>query len=109
MSSGGSNPWWIAVQLHASRANTAHQSGYEYVLPAGQSDTAAAPFFEFGMPVVIEDGPLQGLRAMVLGVDARQLLIVAVTLLHRTIAVELDPGWVDIEDPGRPMAKPRVH
>ena len=107
MSSGGSNPWWIAVQLHANRAKTAQHCGDEHVFPAEQ--TELAPLFELGTPVVIEDGPFEGVRAIVLGLDARQILIVAVTLLRRTIAVELDPAWVRIENLDRIAPKPFAH
>jgi len=63
--------------------------------------------FVLGTPVVIEDGLLQGLRGMVLGIDANERLIVAVTLLHRAIAVELDPDLVRIERAA--AGRPRVH
>ena len=65
--------------------------------------------FELGTPVVIEDGPLEGVRAISLGLDARQLLIVAVTLRRQTMAVKLDPAWVRIECPERPVPAPAAH
>jgi hypothetical protein len=108
MSSGGSNPWWIAVQVHASKAKTAHQSAQDHVLLAGPDEDDGS-MFELGTPVVIEDGPLEGVRAISLGLDARQLLIVAVTLRRQTVAVQLDPNWVRIECPDRPVPAPAAH
>jgi transcription antitermination factor NusG len=55
--------------------------------------------FRPGTSVVIEDGPLQGVRGTVVGMDDKQYLIVSVSLLRRSIAIELDPSWVRIEKP----------
>jgi hypothetical protein len=60
-----------------------------------------------GTSVVIEDGVLQGLRGVVLGIDRRERVIVAITLLRCVIAVELEPDGVRIERP--PVCAPLVH
>jgi transcription antitermination factor NusG len=54
--------------------------------------------FEPGTQVVVDEGPLQGLRGTVLGVDDNVRLIVAVTLLRGLIPVALDPGDVHCID-----------
>jgi transcription antitermination factor NusG len=48
------------------------------------------PFIKVGQKVEIERGPLQGLRGIVLRVKNVDRLIVSVSLLMRSVAVELD-------------------
>jgi transcription antitermination factor NusG len=52
------------------------------------------PMYQPGNVVVVEDGPLRGVSGTVLGIDDKEYLIVSITLLQRSIAVELDPRWV---------------
>jgi transcription antitermination factor NusG len=47
-----------------------------------------------GTNVSISGGPLRGLRGTVLRVDDRQYLVVSITLLQRSVAVEVHPSWV---------------
>jgi transcription antitermination factor NusG len=54
--------------------------------------------FELGTPIVVDEGPLQGLRGTVLGVDENLRLIVAMTLLRGSIPVALDPADVHCDD-----------
>jgi hypothetical protein len=65
--------------------------------------------FQPGTSVVIEDGPLHGVRGTVLATDNRQCVIVAVNLLRCSIAVELDPDSVRIENPDAPVPKLIFH
>jgi hypothetical protein len=48
--------------------------------------------FEPETSIVLGDGPLQGVRGTVLGVDESHQLIVAVTLQRGFILVKLDPA-----------------
>lgn len=61
--------------------------------------------FRAGMSVVIAAGPLCGVRGTVLSVDKRRYLVVSVTLLQRSIAVELRPSWVCHETDTEPFAE----
>ena len=54
--------------------------------------------FEPGTAIVVDEGPLQGLRGTVLGVDENLRLVVAMTLLRGVIPVALDPADVHCDD-----------
>ncbi len=59
------------------------------------------PMPGIGERVVIERGPLQGLEGILIGLKKRKRLIVSVTLLQRSVAVEVD--W----DSARPLKPPQ--
>jgi transcription antitermination factor NusG len=59
--------------------------------------------FRAGMPVVITAGPFRGVRGTIVGQDGRQYLVVSVTLLQRSVAVELCPTWVRHETISDPL------
>lgn len=65
--------------------------------------------FEPGSPVVIDDGPLQGMRGTVLGVDDNESVFVAVALLRGWVAVELDADWVRVEESMMPAPRALTH
>ena len=52
------------------------------------------PFLQRGQLVRIEAGPLSGLEGILLDWKSRHRLIVSVTLLQRSVAVEIDRLWV---------------
>jgi transcription antitermination factor NusG len=52
------------------------------------------PFLRVGHRVRIEYGPLSGLEGILLGFGARQRLVLSVTLLQRSVAVQVDEAWV---------------
>jgi transcription antitermination factor NusG len=52
------------------------------------------PFLQIGARVKIEHGALSGLDGILLGPRGRHRLIVSVTLLQRSVAVEIDGAWV---------------
>jgi hypothetical protein len=54
--------------------------------------------FEPGTAIVVDEGPLQGLRGTVLGVDEYLQLIVAMPLLSGSMPVVLDPADVHRDD-----------
>jgi len=63
------------------------------------------PFLEAGQRVRLEDGPLAGLEGFLVEVRKQYRVVVSVTLLKRSVAVEIDREWVAPLDPsGRPMA-----
>jgi transcription antitermination factor NusG len=55
------------------------------------------PFVHAGDRVEVEHGPLRGVRGVVESVKDHSRLIVSVTLLQRSISVELDPAWVTVQ------------
>jgi transcription antitermination factor NusG len=54
------------------------------------------PFLTAGQRVRIETGPLQNAEGTVLRMKSRHRLVVSISLLQRSVAVELDPEWVSI-------------
>ena len=52
------------------------------------------PFLQIGQRVKIEHGPLCGLEGILLGVRGHHHLVLSVTLLQRSIAVQLEDAWV---------------
>jgi transcription antitermination factor NusG len=57
------------------------------------------PFLQVGHKVRIEYGPLCGLEGVLLDFRGRQRLVLSVTLLQRSVAVQVDGAWV------RPMSR----
>jgi transcription antitermination factor NusG len=51
------------------------------------------PFLQAGSKVYVERGPLAGLEGIVTDADKVSRLVVAVTLLQRSVAVEIDRKW----------------
>jgi transcription antitermination factor NusG len=60
------------------------------------------PFLQVGEQVRIETGPLRGTEGVVLRVQNQHRLIVSVSLLQRSVAVEINPEWVSPSHPMRP-------
>jgi transcription antitermination factor NusG len=52
------------------------------------------PFLEIGHRVRIEYGPLSGVQGILLGFRGHQRLVLSVTLLQRSVAVQVDEAWV---------------
>ena len=52
------------------------------------------PFVHPGDSVRVEFGPLRGVQGVVESFNDRRRLVVSVTLMQRSISVELDPAWV---------------
>ncbi len=57
------------------------------------------PFLQVGHKVRIEYGPLCGVEGILLGFRGHQRLVLSVTLLQRSVAVQVDGSWV------RPMSQ----
>jgi len=54
----------------------------------------AWPFVQIGQRVRIEHGPLCGLEGVLLDFRGRYRLVLSVTLLQRSIAVQVEDAWV---------------
>ena len=52
------------------------------------------PYLEVGHVVRIEEGPLNGLAGIVLKIKSGLKLVLSVSLLQRSVAVEIDRTWV---------------
>ena len=52
------------------------------------------PFLQIGHKVRIERGPLCGIDGILLGFKGHQRLVLSVTLLQRSVAVQVDGTWV---------------
>jgi transcription antitermination factor NusG len=58
------------------------------------------PYVSVGSRVLIERGPLAGVEGIALKVDNKLKLIVSITLLQRSLAVEIDREWARAIDNG---------
>lgn len=58
-------------------------------------DLEACPFLRVGQRVRITGGKLSGLEGIVVRRAGRTRLILSVELLQRSVAVEIDPEWVE--------------
>jgi transcription antitermination factor NusG len=52
------------------------------------------PFLEIGHRVKIAHGPFSGVEGILLGFRGNQRLVLSVTLLQRSVAVQVDESWV---------------
>jgi transcription antitermination factor NusG len=60
------------------------------------------PFLREGEYVSVERGPLAGVEGIIVSVKNQYRLVVSVSLLQRSVAVEIDRDWV------RPVSTPRT-
>ncbi len=77
------------------------------------------PYLEVGHVVRIEEGPLQGLSGMVLKIKSGPKLVLSVSLLQRSVAVEIDRRWISsvhagaraslIDNPSDPAKSISIH
>jgi transcription antitermination factor NusG len=61
------------------------------------------PYLRTGNRVLIECGPLTGIEGIVLSLKNECRLVVSVTMLQRSVSVEIDRDWI------RPLAAPLQH
>jgi transcription antitermination factor NusG len=52
------------------------------------------PFLRVGHQVVLRRGPLAGLEGILLGFKSGQRVVLSITLLQRSVAVDVDADWV---------------
>ena len=72
------------------------------IVTSGQ-DALPWNFLPVGCLARIEEGPLQGLEGILIEVKKQHRLVVSVTLLQRSVAVEVDRNWVTpVRKPARP-------
>jgi transcription antitermination factor NusG len=68
------------------------------------------PFVNVGERVLVVHGSLNGLEGIIVSLKKNCRLVVSVTLLQRSVAVEIDRSWIQpFSDAGHPPALlPRV-
>jgi transcription antitermination factor NusG len=58
------------------------------------------PYMKIGHVARIEEGPLKGLTGIVVKIKSRMKLVLSVSLLQRSVAVEIDRKWVrEVDSP----------
>ncbi len=62
------------------------------------------PFLVVGQSVRLDYGPLSGIEGVLVRVDGRNRIAVSVTLLHRSVTVEVERDWV--RPVGNPLPQP---
>jgi transcription antitermination factor NusG len=70
----------------------------------GNSSLSAVPwpYLEVGYVARLEEGPLKGLTGIVIKIKSEMKLVLSVTLLQRSVAVEIDRNWIaDVKAPSR--------
>lgn len=69
--------------------------------------TEPFPFLEVGQKVRLAEGPLTGLEGLLVEIRKQQRLIVSVSILQRSVSVEIDKHWVrPIDATGREVSLP---
>lgn len=70
------------------------------------------PFLKVGQAVKIEHGPLTGIEGILTDFKGQHRLILSVTLLQRSVAVEVEDAWVTLlagkAEPGTPALRNRM-
>jgi transcription antitermination factor NusG len=66
------------------------------ILTAVQSGVLSRPwpFLQVGNKVRVEYGPLSGVEGILLGFRGHHRLVLSVTLLQRSVAVQVDEAWI---------------
>ncbi len=62
---------------------------------AAQMRVEPWPFLRVGQKVAITMGPLTGLEGLLVRIASRERLVLSVSLLQRSVAVEIDGAWVE--------------
>lgn len=73
---------------------------------AGRSGlpTMPWPYIQIGHVAQIEEGPLRGLTGIVVKIKSGMKLVLSVSLLQRSVAVEIDRRWISERQAGKPSA-----
>jgi transcription antitermination factor NusG len=57
------------------------------------------PYVRVGSRITLEAGPLAGLEGLVMKIDSLDRLVVSISLLQRSVAIEIDPQWARALEP----------
>jgi transcription antitermination factor NusG len=89
-------------------------SALQLLIASGRSNQPW-PFLREGDKVRIERGPLRGLEGLLLEIRGAHRLVLSVTLLQRSVAVEIEPAFVRSDqnysaaEPGNLQSSPEGH
>lgn len=72
---------------------------------ASKLPTGPWPYLCAGTPVRIDAGPLAGLEGIVVLLKSELRLVVSVSLLQRSVAVEIDPAWAKVVSTPVPLVR----
>ena len=61
------------------------------------------PYLQVGRVARIEEGPLRGMTGIIVRIKSGMKLVLSVSLLQRSVAVELDGSWVSSVHPAKPV------
>ena len=62
------------------------------------------PYLQVGHVARIEEGPLRGMTGIIVRIKSGMKLVLSVSLLQRSVAVEIDRSWISGVHPTRPAA-----
>ncbi len=62
------------------------------------------PYLQVGHVARIEEGPLRGMTGIIVRIKSGMKLVLSVSLLQRSVAVEVDRSWLGGVHPTRPAA-----
>jgi transcription antitermination factor NusG len=62
------------------------------------------PYLQVGHVARIEEGPLRGMTGIIIRIKSGMKLVLSVSLLQRSVAVEVDRSWLGGVHPTRPAA-----
>jgi transcription antitermination factor NusG len=62
------------------------------------------PYLQVGHVARIEEGPLRGMTGIIIRIKSGMKLVLSVSLLQRSVAVEVDRSWLRGVHPTRPAA-----
>jgi len=74
-------------------------SSVRHVMMSGLA-TQPWPYLKAGEMVEVQTGPLEGLKGIIVRTKGQERLVVMVTLLMRSVSVEIDRRWV------KPVSEP---
>ena len=66
--------------------------------------TTPWPYLQVGRVARIEEGPLRGMTGIIVRIKSGMKLVLSVSLLQRSVAVEIDGSWVTSVHPAKPVA-----
>lgn len=85
---------FIAPQACAMPVDEFEMDALRRVLESGLR-VRPAPYSSLGNPLYVNKGPLRGLMGLGERGDHRDWLLIPVTVLHRSFAVEVDSQWIE--------------
>lgn len=56
------------------------------------------PYLRAGEVIFLDNGPLSGLQGLLLESKGRRKLVVSITLLQRSVSVEVEQAWISARD-----------